>query len=346
MRSFPIKEISNSLNDELQKKIDTKTKPIGSLGKLEKLALKLGRIQNTLSPNLNNPTILVFAGDHGIVEERVSPYPQEVTMQMVSNFLSGGAAINVFCRQHHINLHVVDAGIKGNLNKKSNLVSSKIGHGTKNFAKYPAMTTEQCELAILKGAELSRTLPAKDCNVIGFGEMGIGNTSSASALMQRYTGLPIEMCVGKGTGLDDLGVIRKREILEKALRKHEEISDPLTILATFGGFEIVMMVGAMLESAVLGRILLIDGFIATSALLSASKIYPKVSEYAVFSHRSDELGHDEMLKYLQVDPIVSLRMCLGEGTGAAVVFPILQSAVAFLDEMASFESAQISGKND
>ena len=295
---------------------------------------------------MNNPTILVFAGDHGIVEEGVSPYPQEVTIQMVSNFLSGGAAINVFCRQHHINLHIVDAGIKGNLNKKSNLVLSKIGHGTKNFAKYPAMSAEQCELAISKGAELSRTLPAKDCNVIGFGEMGIGNTSSASALMQRYTGIPIEMCVGKGTGLDGLGVIRKREILVKAFKKHEGIRDPLSILATFGGYEIVMMVGAMLESAVLGRILLIDGFIATSALLAASKIYPKVIGYAVFSHRSDELGHDEMLKYLQADPIVSLRMCLGEGTGSAVVFPILRSAVAFFDEMASFESAHISGKND
>ena len=346
MKSFPIKEISNSLNEELQKKIDTKTKPIGSLGKLEKLALQLGRIQTTLSPSLKNPTILVFAGDHGIVEEGVSPYPQEVTMQMVSNFLSGGAAINVFCRQNHINLHVVDAGIKGDLNKKSNLVSSKIAHGTKNFAKHPAMTKEQCEFAILKGAELSRKLPAKDCNVIGFGEMGIGNTSSASALMNRYTGLPIEMCVGKGTGLDGLGVFRKREILEKALKKHEEIKDPLSILATFGGFEIVMMVGAMLESAVMGRILLIDGFIATSALLAASKISPKVSGYAVYSHRSDELGHEEMLKYLQADPIVSLRMCLGEGTGSAVVFPILRSAVAFLDEMASFESAHISGKND
>jgi len=346
MKSFLIKGISNSLNEELQKKIDTKTKPEGSLGKLEKLAFQLGRIQNTLSPSLNNPTILVFAGDHGIVEEGVSPYPQEVTMQMVNNFLSGGAAINVFCRQHHINLHVVDAGIKGDFDKKSNLVSSKIGNGTKNFAKYPAMTAEQCELAILKGSELSRTLPAKDCNVIGFGEMGIGNTSSASALMQKYTGLPIEMCVGKGTGLGELGVIRKREIIEKALIKHKGISDSLSILATFGGFEIVMMVGAMLESAVLDRILLIDGFIATSALLAASKIYPKVSEYAVFSHRSDELGHNEMLKYLQADPIVSLRMCLGEGTGSAVVFPMLQSAVAFLDEMASFESAHISGKND
>ena len=346
MTSFSISSVSAELIDELQQKIDTKTKPPGSLGRLETLALQVGRIQNTLSPELRSPSILVFAGDHGITEEGVSPFPQEVTAQMVLNFLSGGAAINAFCNQNKLRLHVVDAGVKGDLPEHPELTAAKIGRGTKNFAKTPAMSKTECEQALTKGAELSRTLPDTECNIIGFGEMGIGNTSSAAALMQRLTGLPIEDCVGKGTGLDDSGLARKREILQKALDLHAEIQEPQQVLATFGGFEIAMMVGAMLESAVLGRILLIDGFIATSAFLAAYRIAPEIREYAVFTHQSDELGHGAMLKYLQAEPLLSLGMRLGEGTGAAVAFPLLQSAVAFLNEMASFESAGVSDRAD
>ena len=346
MTSFQIPSVSAELIDELQQKIDTKTKPPGSLGMLETLALQVGRIQNTLSPELKNPSILAFAGDHGITEEGVSPFPQEVTAQMVLNFLNGGAAINVFSRQNQLKLHVVDAGVNFDFPEHPELTSAKIGRGTKNFAQTPAMSSDECEQALKKGAELSRTLPEEQCNVIGFGEMGIGNTSSAAALMQRYTGLPLEDCVGKGTGLDDSGLARKREILQKALDLHAEIQEPKEVLATFGGFEIAMMVGAMLESAVLGRILLIDGFIATSAFLAASRIAPEIREYAVFTHQSDELGHGAMLKYLQAEPLLSLGMRLGEGTGAAVAFPLLQSAVAFLNEMASFESAGVSDRTD
>ena len=346
MRSFSVSSVSSAVNNDLQQKIDTKTKPPGSLGRLETLALQVGRIQNTLTPELRNPTILVFAGDHGITEEGVSPYPQEVTTQMVLNFLNGGAAINVFCNQHNLHLYVVDAGVKVDLPEHPELIVAKIGRGTKNFAQQPAMSAEECEQALNKGAELSRTLPDTECNVIGFGEMGIGNTSSAAALMQRYTGLPLENCVGKGTGLDDSGLARKREILQKALNLHGGIQDQHAVLATYGGFEIAMMVGAMLESAVLGRILLIDGFIASSAFLAASRIVPEVKEYAVFTHQSDEQGHSEMLNYLQAEPLISLGMRLGEGTGAAVAFPLLQSAVAFLNEMASFESAGVSDRTD
>ena len=346
MSSFSIPSFSTTLDTELQQKIDTKTKPPGSLGKLEALSLQLGRIQNTLSPELRNPSILVFAGDHGITEEGVSPYPQEVTEQMVLNFLHGGAAINVFCRQNSINLHVVDAGVKGDFPEHPDLISAKIGRGTKNFAQIPAMTKTECEKALKKGAELSRMLPETECNVIGFGEMGIGNTSSAAVLMQRYTGLPLENCVGKGTGLDDSGLAHKREILQKALDLHAEIQEPKEVLATFGGFEITMMTGAMLESAVLGRTLLIDGFIAGSAFLAASRIVPEIMQYAVFTHQSDELGHGEMLKFLKAEPLLSLGMRLGEGTGAAIAYPLLQSAVAFLNEMASFESAGVSDRSD
>ena len=346
MTSFLIPSVSLALNEALQQKIDTKTKPPGSLGRLETLALQVGKIQNTLTPELKSPTILVFAGDHGITEEGVSPFPQEVTAQMVLNFLNGGAAINVYCRQHNLSLHVVDAGVNGDLPEHPDLVAAKIGRGTKNFSKTPAMSAEECEQALNKGAELSRTIPDPDCNVIGFGEMGIGNTSSAAALMQRYTGLPLEDCVGKGTGLDDSGLVRKRKILQKALDHHDKIDEPHEVLATFGGFEIVMMVGAMLESAVLGRILLIDGFIAGSAFLAASRIVPEIQQYVVFTHQSDEQGHSEMLKFLQAEPLLSLGMRLGEGTGAAVAFPLLQSAVAFLNQMASFESAGVSDRTD
>ena len=345
MPSFSIPSFSTTLDTELQQKIDTKTKPTGSLGKLEALSLQLGRIQNTLSPELRNPSILVFAGDHGITEEGVSPYPQEVTKQMVLNFLHGGAAINVFCRQNSINLHVVDAGVKGDFPEHPDLISAKIGRGTKNFVQTPAMSKTECYQALKKGAELSRILPDTECNVIGFGEMGIGNTSSASLLMQRYTRLPLEICVGKGTGLDDSGLVHKQEILQKALDMHAEIEDPKEVLATFGGFEITMMAGAMLESAVLGRILLIDGFIAGSAFLAASRIVPEIMQYAVFTHQSDELGHGEMLKFLKAEPLLSLGMRLGEGTGAAIAYPLLQSAVSFLNEMASFESAGVSDRS-
>ena len=346
MRKFLIPHVSSNIDVDLKKKIDGKTKPPGSLGRLETLALQCGKIQDSLNPELVNPTILVFAGDHGVTEEGVSPYPQEVTAQMVLNFLNGGAAINIFCLQNNISLHVVDAGVKTDFPEGTELINANIGRGTKNFCKEAAMSLEECERAIENGAELSRTVPVSTCNVIGFGEMGIGNTSSAAALTQRFTGLPVEDCVGKGTGLDDSGLEQKQNTIRQALEKHAEIKEPQAVLSTFGGFEIAMMVGAMLESAVLKRIILIDGFIASAAFLAASRIVPEIKQYAVFTHKSDEQGHAEILKYLQVEPMISLGMRLGEGTGAAVAFPILKSAVSFLNQMASFESAGVSGRTD
>ena len=346
MRKFLISPVSSSIDVDLKKKIDGKTKPLGSLGRLEKLAVQFGKIQKSLNPELKNPTILVFAGDHGIAEEGVSSYPQEVTAQMVVNFLNGGAAINVFCRQNNISLHVVDAGVKTDFPEDTELIKAKIGRGTKNFCKEGAMSTEECESAIEKGAELSRNVPVYNCNVIGFGEMGIGNSSSAAALLQRFTGLPVEDCVGKGTGLEDYGLKHKQNTIRQALEKHSQIKETQAVLSTFGGFEIAMMVGAILESAVLKRIILIDGFIAAAAFIAASRIAPEVKQYAVFTHKSDEHGHGKILKYLQVEPLISLGMRLGEGTGAAVAFPILQSAVSFLNQMASFESAGVSSRSN
>ena len=346
MEGIEIESLNQELAEAVQQKIDLKTKPLGSLGKLETLAKKIALIQNTLSPSLNQPHIVVFAGDHGITEEGVSPYPQEVTYQMVFNFLQGGAAINAFSKQNNIALKVVDAGVNFDFDAGANLVNSKMAFGTKNFAKGPAMTKDQCLLAINKGAEIVTQIQEGGCNIIGFGEMGIGNTSSAAALMSVYTGFPIEDCVGAGTGMDSEGIKHKISVLKKAIEGHKLEEDPTEKLAFFGGFEIAMIAGAMLKAAALKMTIMVDGFIVTSALLAASKINNRVLAYCIFTHTSHEKGHQKMLNYLNAAPILDLDMRLGEGTGGAVAYPIIQSAITFLNEMASFESAGVSNKED
>jgi nicotinate-nucleotide--dimethylbenzimidazole phosphoribosyltransferase len=331
------------LEKELQHKIDFKTKPRGSLGKLEKLALQIGTTQNSLSPVLNKPTIIVFAGDHGIAKAGVSAYPQEVTYQMVMNFLQGGAAINVFTKQHNINLKVVDAGVNFDfgfeLNK--NLINAKIAHGTKSFLQEKAMTETQLQQCFEKGKEIVTQLANEGCNVVGFGEMGIGNTSSATMLMSYLCNLPIEQCVGRGTGLNDEQLQNKIAILKQAKAFHGSIENPKEVLQTFGGFEIAQMCGAMLTAFENNMIILVDGFIASSAFLVAHKINPKIISNAIFCHLSDEFGHQNLLDFLKAEPILKLHMRLGEGTGCAVAYPIIESAVAFLNNMASFESAGV-----
>ena len=339
-----IKPLCKEIQIALQKKIDFKTKPLGSLGLLETIAIKIGSIQNTLTPKITEPTIVVFAGDHGITKTKgVSPYPQEVTQQMVFNFLNGGAAINVFCKQNNINLKIVDAGVNADFDQNDDLISAKIAKGTKDFSLEKAMTTAQCNLALEKGKEIVNTLFHKNCNTIGFGEMGIGNTSSAALLMSYFTAINIENCVGKGTGLDDKGLQQKKTILKEVYEKHiKNIDSPTEALATFGGFEIVMIAGAILEAAALKMTILIDGFIVTSALLAANAIDKNVLDHCVFTHSSGEQGHQKILDFLQKKPVLNLGLRLGEGTGAAVAFPIIKSAVQFLNEMATFESANIS----
>jgi nicotinate-nucleotide--dimethylbenzimidazole phosphoribosyltransferase len=331
------------MKEALQHKIDFKTKPLGSLGKLEKIALQIGLIQNTLSPKLENPTHLVFAGDHGLADEGVSPYPKEVTFQMVMNFLNDGAAINVFCRQNNIRLKVVDAGVDFDFPKEANLVHAKIAKGTRNILKEPAMSSELCKQAMEKGREMVNTEFKNACNVISFGEMGIGNTSSASLLMNKLTGIPIEDCTGRGTGHDDEGLKKKIAILKAAASKHQ-VSGPEQILASYGGFEIAMICGGMLQAKENGMLIMVDGFIITSALLCAYHFDPSILDNCIFSHCSGEKGHKAMLDYLGVEALVDLNMRLGEGTGAAVAYPIIKSAVLFLNEMASFESAGVSNK--
>lgn len=342
---FIITQPNPALKSTLAHKINHKTKPLGALGMLESVAMQVGLIQQTLTPQLSNPTMLVFAADHGIVEAGVSPYPQAVTAQMVLNFLQGGAAINVFTAQNNMRLRVVDAGVNHQFSPNAELIDAKIALGTGNYLNEPAMTTAQCEQALERGASIVNAQITEGCNVFGFGEMGIGNTSSASCLMSVLCGLPIEDCVGRGTGLDDAGLVHKTKILARALTHHAlNGDDAMQVLVTFGGFEIAMMAGAMLQAAARQCTLLIDGFITTAALLVAAKLQPNILHYCVFTHCSDESGHKKMLNFLDVKPLLNIDLRLGEGTGAALAYPLVLAAVNFLNNMASFESASVSQK--
>jgi nicotinate-nucleotide--dimethylbenzimidazole phosphoribosyltransferase len=332
-----------ALADAIAHKIDTKTKPLGALGQLESLAQQVALVQQTLTPELRRPHVLVFAADHGITEAGVSQYPPEVTHQMVRNFAGGGAAINVFCRQNGLGLTIVDAGVRGSFADLPAVRNEKIAEGTQNFLHAPAMTTAQCADALARGARLAEELHATGCNVLGLGEMGIGNTSSAAVLMHLLIGRPLAECVGRGTGLDAAGVARKLATLTQSVAAHPSVgSDPLAILATFGGFEIAQICGALLRAAELRILLLLDGFIASAALLVAARIAPAILAYCVFCHESGEQGHRLLLAELGGQPLLHLGLRLGEGTGCALAYPLVQAAVNFLNEMTSFESAGVS----
>jgi len=333
--------ITMSLEKELIKKIDSRTKPLGSLGKLEKVALRIGLVQGTLTPELRKPAIIVFAADHGISEAGVSAYPGEVTKQMVINILNGGAAINVFTRQHGIALRVVDAGVAGLSAGLPGLIDARIAGGTKNMLNEPAMSLEECRRAMESGREMVRREAAGGCNIIGFGEMGIGNSSSASLLHHRYTGFPLSRCIGRGAGMSDEGLRHKKRILKIVNSKYSPGS-PDEILATFGGFEIAMICGAVLEAKKQNMLIISDGYIVTSAFLAANAMQPDIIDNTIFSHLSDETGHKAMIGFLKGEPLLRLNLRLGEGTGAAIAYPLLQSAVLFMNEMASFGSASIS----
>lgn len=352
MRTFNITFPDNRILQDLQHAIDQKTKPIGALGKLELIAIRAGHIQQTLRPIVNLPHMIVFAGDHGIAATgMVNPYPQEVTFQMVQNFLWGGAAINVLCRQHRLALKVVNAGVNTNNDWEDPhhlLINSPIAQGTANYLTQPAITAEQCSTAINDGAALVAGLHETGCNTIGFGEMGIGNTSSASLIMHALTGLPVETCTGKGTGAGKELLLLKIKTLEQAATFHQlnQLKEnPLEVLQRVGGFEIAMMTGAFLAAAEKSMLIVVDGFIACAAFLVAQKLYPQLIHYAFFAHCSAEKGHQLLLDHFHADPVLHLNMRLGEGTGAAMAIPILQSSIAILNEMASFASAGISEAN-
>jgi nicotinate-nucleotide--dimethylbenzimidazole phosphoribosyltransferase len=354
--------ITNTINKtelqaQLLHKINNKTKPLGALGLLEEIALQVGLIQETTSPVISQPHIVVFAGDHGIAKTGlVNPYPQEVTAQMVLNFLNGGAAINVFCRQHNITLQVVDAGVNHELIPASTqlkvkggeiFINAKMGYGTANYLEAPAMSEANAVASIEKGKAIVKTIADRGGNCIGFGEMGISNTSAASLIMSAITGIPVAACVGRGTGVNDEQLQTKISTLEKVYALHQlhQLKDqPVTLLSKVGGFEIAMMAGAYIQAAEQKMIIVVDGFIASAALLIAQQINPAVLDYCIFAHTSGEHGHEKMLQHLNAKALLHLGMRLGEGTGAALAIPLIQSAVNFLQEMASFESAGVSNK--
>ena len=334
----------SALSRQLQAIIDHKTKPKGALGTLEELALQIGLVFNTTRPRLKKPHLVVFAADHGIAQEGLSAYPPEVTSQMVLNFTRGGAAINVLCQQHRLALTIVDAGVNAHFAPALPILNHKMGQGTQSFLLGPAMGLDQAHACLQHGADVVNDIFRDGCNTIGFGEMGIGNTSTAAALMSMLGSIPIEQCIGNGTGIGPEVLGRKKQVLRQAILNYPGDPDIYRIMAWFGGFEILQMAGAMLAAHKNNMLLLVDGFIATTAFLCAFKINPAVKQNAVFCHLSDEAGHRHLLGLLDAKPLLQLGLRLGEGTGCALAFPLLQSAVAFLTRMASFQSAGVSNE--
>jgi len=344
----PLNKVSSEFVHSIQDKIDMKTKPQGSLGLLEGVAFKVALLQQTLTPKFVKPSVIIFAADHGVADEGVSLFPQVVTEQMVLNFLNNGAAINCFSNQHDIELKIVNAGVKANFDNitNSHFINAPVASGTRNFVKQQAMTKEQCLAAINKGADIVKAQFDAGCNVIGFGEMGIANTTSAAAIMSALLGLTGQESAGKGSGVDDATVLTKAKSIDIAIEKYQlNTSDPLTVLQSVGGFEIAMMVGGMLKAAELSMLVLIDGFIASSAALVASEMNENFLQYTQFCHQSEEQAHKRLLAKMDAKPLLSIGMRLGEGSGVTVAYPLLVSALTFLNEMASFADAGVSDSN-
>lgn len=342
MKRFYIQAPDSQLAASLRQKIDNLTKPKGSLGRLEELALQIGLIQQTLSPQLHRPVNVIFAADHGIADEGVSKSPKEVTRQMIGNFLQGGAGVCFLARQHHFQLKVVDVGVAYDFPPLDGLINRKVrNRGTRNFLHEAAMTPEEMETALRFGSDITTDCFLGGSNVISFGEMGIGNTAASSMWMSCLTGIPLEKCVGAGSGLDAEGVRHKLEILERALDNYHGDRETEAVMRYFGGYEMVAAVGAMLRAAELKMVILVDGFIMTSCILAASKIYPALLSYCIFGHCGDEAGHRLLLDYLGAKPLLHLGLRLGEGSGAICAYPIVDSAVRMINEMQTFQSASI-----
>lgn len=337
--------MNRQLATALQDKIDNLNKPKGSLGRLESLALQIGLIQDTLSPKLSHPCHILFGADHGIEREGVSFSPREVTWQQMINYGKGGGGVNMFCRQHGFKLRVVDVGVDYDFdpNLHSHIIPRKIAYGTQNFLNAPAMTQDEWEKALQIGREQVDECYKEGCNIISFGEMGIGNTSPSSVLMHLFLDIPLKQCVGAGSGLGFDGIRHKYEVLYQAVEnfKAQRNADTTFILRYFCGFEMAAVIGGMLRAAELRMIILVDGFIMSACMLGARAIEPKVMECAVFGHVGDEGGHRLMLDAIGAEPLLALNMRLGEGTGAICAYPIVQSAVNMINEMDNFAHAEI-----
>lgn len=341
MRTFNITSPDQKIVPLLWDKIENLTKPKGSLGRLEELAVQIGTVQQTLTPQLNRPYNIVFAADHGIVTEGVSFSAPEVTAQMISNFLKGGAGVNMFARQHHFELEVVDCGVNADFGEMPGLVQRKIRKSTTNYLYEAAMTEEEMDQAIEIGAEAVDRAFATGCNIISFGEMGIANTSSSSIWMSCFTGISLQECVGAGSGLNAQGIEHKYQVLKTAMENYRGNGTPRDIIRWFGGFEMVAALGAMLRAAELKMLVIIDGFIMTNCILAAVQLYPAALAYCIFGHQGDEAGHKLVLDALHAKPLLNLGLRLGEGTGAICAYPIIESAVHMINEMSTFKKAAV-----
>ncbi|MBQ1930051.1 MAG: nicotinate-nucleotide--dimethylbenzimidazole phosphoribosyltransferase [Bacteroidales bacterium] len=366
MRVFDIKKPNSTIAAALKDKIDNLTKPKGSLGMLEELAYRVGLIQQTLSPQLNNPNHILFGADHGIVEEGVSFSPKEVTWQQMGHFLKGGAGISFLCKQHNFKLNVVDSGVDFDFPSDCGIVDCKIRKGTRNFKYEAAITMEELEKAIDYGAMMVDRVYAQGCNVVCFGEMGVGNTSPSSMWMSYLGGVPLKECVGAGSGMVGKNLQHKLDVLMDSARNYQSAEGTffkkyigeeketgggfvsngnkdyaLEIMRWFGGYEMLMAVGGMLRAAELNMVILIDGFIMTNCLLAAKELDENVVEYAIFGHCGDESGHKRVLDILGGKPLISLGLRLGEGSGAICAYPIVVSAVNMINQMDSFKGASV-----
>ncbi|GAA6203609.1 nicotinate-nucleotide--dimethylbenzimidazole phosphoribosyltransferase [Thalassotalea sp. SU-HH00458] len=352
---FSIKPLNTDKSTAIQQVIDSKTKPLAALGQLESLAKQLMLIQSqncelaTKTLIISQPTMLVFAADHGMAEQGISIAPSEVTRQMVLNFLHGGAAINCFCRSNNIAMKVIDAGINTPLTSAEKSISEhfieqRLGAGINDISTTSAMTSSQVQQGLLYGKKITTDIINQGCNILLLGEMGIGNTSAASAILSAYSQQDCEQCVGKGTGINSQQLSIKKHLVAQAVSRLDPekiFTDPYYLLKELAGFEMVQMVGAILAAAEQGIAVLIDGFIVTSAALMAEKINPNVRDYLIFAHQSNEHAHQLMLTMLEAKPLLNLDLRLGEGTGAALALPLLKAAASFYNEMASFESAGV-----
>ena len=341
MMPFNIEKPNDDILAYLDEKIENLTKPKGSLGMLETLAKQIGWVQQSLNPKLKKPYHIVFAGDHGICAEGVSLSPQEVTYQMILNFFKGGAGVNFLARQHGFELVIVDAGVCYDFDAGTPIVDKKIRKSTRSYLREAAMTKEEMELAIVCGAECVQACYDKGCNVLCIGEMGIANTSSSALWMSYFANIPLAKCVGAGSGLSGKALEHKYNVLKQSQDNYSGDGSTENIIAYFGGYEMVMTVGAMLKAAELKMLILIDGFIMTSCLLAASKLYPSVLHYAVYGHQGDEAGHKLLIEHLGGKPILNLGFKLGEGTGALAAYPIVDSAVRMINEMSSFKEVKV-----
>ena len=339
-----IKSPDTTMRNVIQDKIDNLNKPKGSLGRLESLAMQICLIQQKLTPTLHCPCHILFGADHGIEREGVSVSPRDITWQQMINFTKGGGGVNMFCRQHDFRLYIVDVGVDHDLSGYPDIINKKIANGTQDFLNGAAMTEEQFAKAINIGSSMVYDCYYDGCDVISIGEMGIANTSPSSIWMSLLGQLPLDECIGAGAGLDSNGIQHKRDILNRAVKNFNDKypdADTETIIRFFGGFEMVAAIGAMIKAAELHLVILVDGFIMSACMLAAGKLNPAILDYAVFGHCGDESGHKRMLQLMKAEPLLSLDMRLGEGTGAICAFPILDSAVRMMNEMNNFENANI-----